>query len=494
MFKKFLLIFIYLNTTCCSKLKNAKTVSKIAMYGAITGFFIKLMVDMHGKENEEIDKIKNYTPPETNKITFKDIIGLKEAKKELQDYINFVKNPAKYKKFGCKFPRGILLTGSPGNGKTYLANAFAGELKCEFYNLSANDLKSKYYGETEQNIKALFDNCPKDAPVVIFIDEIDAIGAKRKTANNDYDQHTNSILDELLIQIDRLEKLNVPTFIVAATNNIDWLDDALIRPGRFDKIINLENPHTEERVKFFEEFTTRLPLSEKFDLDYAAELTAGYSFAKMQSLINQASLIALRRDGEKIEFADFEEAIDTYDVGLKKELKLSDQQLLELAFHEAGHTLAAVLLDLPYKINKVTISARGKAAGFTQIVDNGCGNYSKSELLNIITMLLCGRIGQELYTNEIDTGAADDLAKATNLAQKLVCDFGMHESTIRVIDDYQAKYSTTTQDAIEAVLKDCYAQGKQLLEDNYHKLEMLAHGLVKKKSLSRNEIIQILDN
>ena len=303
MLKKIFLILLFINATNCSKLKKAKTVSKIAMYGAITGFFIKLMVDMNGKNKELTEKAKCDTKPENIKITFKDIVGLEEAKKELQDYINFVKNPVKYKKFGCKFPRGILLTGSPGNGKTYLANAFAGELKCKFYNLSANDLKSKYYGETEQNIKELFDKCPKDEPVVIFIDEIDAIGSKRKTANNDYDQHTNSILDELLIQIDYLDKLDVPTFVVAATNNIDWLDDALIRPGRFDKIINLENPQTEERVKFFEEFATRLPLSENFDLDYAAELTSGYSFAKMKSIINQASLIALRRDSERIEFA-----------------------------------------------------------------------------------------------------------------------------------------------------------------------------------------------
>jgi cell division protease FtsH len=462
------------------------------MYSAITGFFIKLMVDLHSNKKETTENAKCDTKPDDIKITFKDIIGLEEAKKELQDYISFVKNPAKYKKFGCNFPRGILLTGSPGNGKTYLANAFAGELKCQFYNLSANDLKSKYYGETEQNIKELFDKCPIDKPVVIFIDEIDAIGSKRKTAINDYDQHTNSILDELLIQIDHLDKLDIPTFIVAATNNIDWLDDALIRPGRFDKIINLENPHTEERVKFFEEFAARLPLSENFDLDYAAELTSGYSFAKMKSLINQASLIALRRDAEQIEFTDFEEAVDNYDVGLKKDLKLSDKELLEVAFHEAGHTLAAVFLDLPYKINKVTINARGKAAGFTQIVDKSNNNYSKNELLNIITMLLCGRIGQELLNNKIDTGAADDLAKATNLAKKLVCNFGMHDSTIRIIDDYEAKNSANIQDAIETVLKECYTNGRQLLQKNYHKLEKLAYRLFENKRLSKNEITDIL--
>ena len=495
MLKKIFLILLYLNAVNGSKLKNVKNISKIAMYSAITGFFIKLIISKNVKHIEHIDS-KNETiideKLEKNKITFKDIIGLEEAKKELQDYIDFVKNPAKYKKFGCKFPRGILLTGTPGNGKTYLANAFAGELKCTFYNISANDLKSKYYAETESNIKDLFSKCTEDENVVIFIDEIDAIGSKRQTPNNEWSQHTNSILDELLIQIDRIDKNNIPTFVVAATNNIDWLDDALIRPGRFDKIINLENPTLEERRKFFEEFTTSLPLSEKLDLDYATELTSGYSFAKIKSLINQASLIALRRDAEKIEFADFEEALDNYNIGLKKDLKLTDQKLLQIAFHEAGHTLAAVLLDLPLKVNKVTINSRGKAAGYTQIVDNGNVNYSKNELLNIIKMYFCGRLAEELSTHEFDTGAADDLDKATNIAKKIVCEFGMHEGILRTIDDNQARYSENTQEAIEMVLKDCYSQGKKLLEDNYEILEKLAHALVEKKSLTGKEIIEII--
>lgn len=490
MLKQISLILLYLNTSNCYNLDNIEQYTRIAGSCIVIGSAIYYAYDYCSRNTK---LASNANTNEKPRITFKDIAGLEQAKKELQDYIDFVKNPAKYKKFGCNFPRGILLTGSPGNGKTYLANAFAGELNCLFYNLSGNDFKSFWYGKTEQNIKALFENCPKDVPVVIFIDEIDAIGSKRLSPDHDM-SWTNSTIDELLIQIDRLDKLDTPTFVVAATNHIEFLDDALIRPGRFDKIIKLENPNTEERTAFFEMFNTQLPLSEKFDLEYAVELTAGCSFAKIRSLINQASLIALRRDAEKIEFADFEDAMDVYEVGLKKDFKLSEKQIIELAFHEAGHTLAAVLLDLPLKINKVTINSRGDSLGFTQLSENNNNNWNKKELLNYITMLLCGRIGQEMYSSAIDTGASDDLAKATKLAKQIVCDYGMNDGIIRVVDNYQAKYSENIQWEIELVLKDCYAQGKQLLEDNYDKLEKLAYALVDKKSLSRNEIMDIISN
>lgn len=424
-------------------------------------------------------------------FTFKDVIGLKEVKKELLDSINYLKNIEKYIKIGARFPRGILLTGNPGNGKTLIANAVAGEINCDFYSLSGSELVSKWIGDTEKAIRDLFKNCTKYKPVVIFIDELDAIGSSRTSPENGLSLHHNSIVDELLAQIDRLEKENIPTILIGATNNIKWLDPALVRPGRFDKTINITNPTLEDRIEILEFYSKKIKIEESFNFKKAAALTAGLSSSALSNLMNQAALIAIRENFEVVNMNHFDMAIDNSIMGLKSNVTILEKEITKTAFHEAGHTLFFFLEKLPVDFHKVTIEPRGKYLGAAYCIPQE-RNYTKEEIINLIKMSLGGRIAEEIFFNEISTGASNDLETATYWAEELICTYGMEESYIRVLDRKELKHDVKAKEKVSLILNNCYQEATRLINKHKKLVTEIAQELQKKKTLSKEEIEDII--
>jgi cell division protease FtsH len=446
-------------------------------------------------------KVKIYMPAQI-KCTFADVAGVEEAKEELRDIVDFLKNPDKYKRLGAKITRGVLLAGDPGNGKTLLARAVAGEANCPFINVSASEFVEMYVGVGAARIRDLFAQARKHNPCIIFIDEIDAVGARRSDTVGGNEER-NQTLNQLLTEMDGFDSDQSAVIVIAATNRPDILDKALLRPGRFDRRVEIPYPDLKSREKILRLHASKIKLDPSVDVFKIARGTPGFSGADLANLINEAAIIA-SKESEKHEvgIADIEEARDKIMLG--KELKsivLSDQEKLITAFHESGHALVRLLLpEQSDPLHKVTIIPRGRALGVTHsLPEREKYTQTKEEMLATIMVCLGGRAAEEIACNVIGTGASNDFEKATDVARKMVCHYGMSDELGLVVyqqrnGEYQ--YSERTAERIDAevqrLLEASYKKVKELLTFNRDKLNRLADELYKKETLFAAEIYELL--
>ena len=363
-----------------------------------------------------------------NKITFQDVAGVDEAKEELREIIDFLKDPQKFQKLGGKIPKGVLLVGPPGTGKTLLAKAIAGEANVPFFSISGSDFVEMFVGVGASRVRDLFEQGKKHAPCIIFMDEIDAVGRHRGAGLGGGHDEREQTLNQLLVEMDGFET-NEGVILIAATNRPDVLDPALLRPGRFDRQVVVPRPDVKGREEILRVHARRIPLAPNVDLKVLARGTPGFSGADLANLVNEAALLAARQNKKVVEMGDFENAKDKVLMGVeRRSMIISDTEKRTIAYHEAGHALVADFLPGADPLHKVTIIPRGRALGLTmQLPMDDKYNYSRDYLINRITILLGGRTAEEIVLQQQTTGAGDDLEKATEMARKMVCEWGMSD-------------------------------------------------------------------
>src|SRR3981189_1789692 len=363
-----------------------------------------------------------------NKVTFADVAGIDEAKEELEEIIAFLKDPKKFTKLGGRIPKGVLLMGAPGTGKTLLAKAIAGEANVPFFSISGSDFVEMFVGVGASRVRDLFEQGKKHAPCIIFMDEIDAVGRHRGAGLGGGHDEREQTLNQLLVEMDGFET-NEGVILIAATNRPDVLDPALLRPGRFDRQVVVARPDVKGREEILRVHARRIPLAPKVDLMVLARGTSGFSGADLANLVNEAALLGARQDKKVVEMIDFENAKDKVLMGVeRRSMIISETEKKTIAYHEAGHALVADLLPGADPLHKVTIIPRGRALGLTQqLPADDMYNYSRDYLVNRITILLGGRAAEEIVFQQQTTGAGDDLEKATDMARKMVCEWGMSD-------------------------------------------------------------------
>jgi cell division protease FtsH len=445
-----------------------------------------------------------------NKVTFQDVAGVDEAKEELREIIDFLKDPQKFQKLGGKIPKGVLLVGPPGTGKTLLAKAIAGEANVPFFSISGSDFVEMFVGVGASRVRDLFEQGKKHAPCIIFMDEIDAVGRHRGAGLGGGHDEREQTLNQLLVEMDGFET-NEGVILIAATNRPDVLDPALLRPGRFDRQVVVPRPDVKGREEILRVHARRVPLAPDVELKTLARGTPGFSGADLANLVNEAALLAARPNKKLVEMIDFENAKDKVLMGVeRRSMIISDAEKRIIAYHEAGHALVADFLPGADPLHKVTIIPRGRALGLTmQLPVDDKYNYSKEYLVNRITILLGGRTAEELVLRQQTTGAGDDLEKATEMARKMVCEWGMsdrlgpltfgkNEEHIFLGREFarQKEYSEETALVIDAeitrIVLECATRARQILEENIEKLHALARALLERESLDSEEIARIL--
>ncbi len=445
-----------------------------------------------------------------NKITFQDVAGVDEAKEELREIIEFLKDPQKFQKLGGKIPKGVLLVGPPGTGKTLLAKAIAGEANVPFFSISGSDFVEMFVGVGASRVRDLFGEGKKHAPCIIFMDEIDAVGRHRGAGLGGGHDEREQTLNQLLVEMDGFET-NEGVILIAATNRPDVLDPALLRPGRFDRQVVVPRPDVGGREEILKVHARRTPLAPDVELKVLARGTPGFSGADLANLVNEAALLAARQNKKSVEMLDFENAKDKVLMGVeRRSMIISEEEKKTIAYHEAGHTLVADFLPGTDPIHKVTIIPRGRALGLTQQlpVDDKY-NYSKEYLINRITILLGGRSAEEIVLSQQTTGAGDDLEKATEMARKMVCEWGMSDRLGPLTfgkqeeqiflgrefarhKDYSEATAVLIDTEIKRIVTDCAARARQILEENLEKLHSLARALLERESLDGEEVARIL--
>ncbi|MBI5026692.1 MAG: ATP-dependent metallopeptidase FtsH/Yme1/Tma family protein [Nitrospirae bacterium] len=444
------------------------------------------------------------------KITFADVAGIEEAKVEVQEIIDFLKDPGKFSKLGGKIPKGVLLVGAPGTGKTLLARAIAGEAAVPFFSISGSDFVEMFVGVGASRVRDLFEQGKKNAPCIIFIDEIDAVGRHRGAGLGGGHDEREQTLNQLLVEMDGFEGTG-GVIILAATNRPDVLDPALLRPGRFDRQVVVSQPDVKGRLEILKVHTRKIPLAENVTLELIARGTPGFSGADLANLVNEAALFAARQSKSKVEMQDFENAKDKVLMGVeRKSMIISESEKRNTAYHEAGHTLVAKLTPNTDPIHKVSIIPRGMALGVTQQLPiDDRYTYSRDYLFNAMSVLLGGRAAEEIALGHMTTGAGNDLERATELARKMVCEWGMSEKLgpltfgkreehiflgkeIARHKDYSEKTAEEIDAEIKRIVFERYEYSKNLLLDNRSILENLARTLLEKETLDGAEIEAII--
>jgi cell division protease FtsH len=444
------------------------------------------------------------------KVTFKDVAGIEEAKEEVEEIIDFLRDPQKFSKLGGKIPKGVLLVGAPGTGKTLLARAIAGEAEVPFYSMSGSDFVEMFVGVGASRVRDLFDQAKKTAPCIVFIDEIDAVGRHRGAGLGGGHDEREQTLNALLVEMDGFEG-NEGVIILAATNRPDVLDPALMRPGRFDRQIVVPQPDVKGRLKILEVHIKNIPLDEDVTLNTIARGTPGFTGADLANLVNEAALLAARKSKSSVDNDDFEEAKDKVLMGAaRKSLIISEEEKKNTAVHEAGHALVAKLTPGTDPIHKVTIIPRGRALGVTQQlpVDEKY-THSKGYLLATLTVLMGGRAAEEIALEHLTTGAGNDLERATDIARKMVTEWGMSEKLgpltfgkkeeqiflgreIAKHKDYSEKTAETIDDEVTDIVKEVYSRAKKILTENVQVLNAFADILLDKETMDANEINEFL--
>ncbi len=446
------------------------------------------------------------------KITFADVAGIDEAKEEVAEIIEFLKDPHKFQKLGGKIPKGVLVVGPPGTGKTLLARAIAGEANVPFFNISGSDFVEMFVGVGASRVRDLFEQGKKNAPCIIFIDEIDAVGRHRGAGLGGGHDEREQTLNQLLVEMDGFET-SEGVILIAATNRPDVLDPALLRPGRFDRQIVVSRPDLKGRIEILKVHTKKIPLGNDVDLDVIARGTSGFSGADLANLVNEAALLGARQSKKWVEMSDFEVAKDKVLMGVeRKSLLISEEEKRNTAYHEAGHALVAKLIPGTDPIHKVTIIPRGRALGITQQLPiDDRYTYPKEYLLNNIAILLGGRAAEELILNHITTGSGNDIERATELARKMVCEWGMSEKLgpltfgkkeeeiflgreIVQHRDYSEHTAVAIDEEVKQLVVINYERAKKLLVENKKALIALAEALLEKESLDAPEIDRLIQN
>ncbi|PYQ36108.1 MAG: cell division protein FtsH [Acidobacteria bacterium] len=443
------------------------------------------------------------------KVTFKDVAGVDEAKIELHEIIEFLKEPQKFTKLGGKIPKGVLLMGPPGTGKTLLARAIAGEANAPFFSISGSDFVEMFVGVGASRVRDLFEQGKKNAPCIIFIDEIDAVGRHRGAGLGGGHDEREQTLNQLLVEMDGFES-NDGVILVAATNRPDVLDPALLRPGRFDRRVVVDLPDLKGREGILRVHTRTIPLAEDVDVVVLARGTPGFSGADLANLVNEAALNAARYDKKKVQMIDFEFAKDKVLMGVeRKSLVMSDREKRNTAYHESGHTIVAAIMPAADPLHKVTIIPRGRALGLTQqLPTEDKYSYSKRYLDANLAVLMGGRIAEEIFLSEITTGAGNDIERATNLARRMVCEWGMSDLGPATFgkkeeaiflgrefaqhQDYSEATAVEIDREVRRILDKAYKTAHEIVSNNKSSLDRIARKLLERETLEGWEVNDIL--
>lgn len=442
---------------------------------------------------------------EESRATFKDVAGLTEEKEEVQELIDFLKNPKKFTSMGARIPKGVLLVGPPGTGKTLLARAVAGEAKVPFYYISGSDFVELFVGIGASRVRDMFKQAKMNAPCLIFIDEIDAVGRQRGTGLGGGHDEREQTLNQLLTEMDGFGA-NEGIIIIAATNRPDVLDPALLRPGRFDRQVTVSLPDKNARIEILKVHAKNKVLAKNITLEYLAKRTPGFSGADLENLLNEAALLAVRRNKKEITMAEIDEATDRVLMGpAKVTKKYTDKEKKLVAFHEAGHAVMGLKLDGANEVQKITIIPRGHAGGYTMMTPKEESfNYTKNELLESICGLLGGRVAEEVTFGEITTGAHDDFKKATKIARSMVTEYGMSSLGPMMLEepdgntflgrDYtkNRNISDTVAHEIDeemrSIINNCYEKTKKIISENKDLLSLIANTLLEEETITKEEI------
>ena len=446
---------------------------------------------------------------DTNRVTFEDVAGVEEAKEEVQEIVDFLKDPSRFQKLGGRMPSGILLTGSPGTGKTLLAKAIAGEAEVPFFSISGSDFVEMFVGVGASRVRDMFEQAKKNAPCIIFIDEIDAVGRHRGAGIGGGNDEREQTLNQLLVEMDGFEG-NEGIIVIAATNRPDVLDPALLRPGRFDRQVTVPLPDIRGREQIFKVHMRKVPLGKSVDPAVIARGTPGFSGADIANLVNEAALYAAKGAKKLVEMADFEFAKDKVMMGAeRRSIVMPEKERLNTAYHESGHAVVgAILKDIYDPVHKVTIIPRGRALGLTfYLPEEDRYGYDKEYLNARIAVALGGRIAEELFMNQMTTGASSDFESATELAHNMVARWGMSDALgTRVYADTKpetmynssnnSKVSDQTVNLIDTevskILDEQYARAKKILEDNRDVVELMTSCLMEYETLDADQIAEVM--
>ena len=460
--------------------------------------FGKSRAKLHGE-----DKIK---------VTFGDVAGADEAKQELEEVVEFLKQPKKFNDLGARIPKGVLLFGPPGTGKTLLARAVAGEAGVPFFSISGSDFVEMFVGVGASRVRDLFEQAKKNAPCIVFIDEIDAVGRQRGAGLGGGHDEREQTLNQLLVEMDGFG-VNEGIILIAATNRPDILDPALLRPGRFDRQIVVDRPDVKGRHEILKVHVKGKPLAQDTNLEILARRTPGFTGADLSNLVNEAALLSARRNKKKIEMPELEEAVERVMAGPERKSKvISDKEKKLTAYHEAGHALVGMMLTHTDPVHKVSIIPRGQAGGYTLMLPKEDRYYAtRTELLEKLNTLLGGRVAEELVLNEISTGAQNDLERATALVRKMITEYGMSEALGPITFGrrqeqvflgrdiaHDRNYSEEVAYAIDKetrrLIEEAYNKTKELLIANSEKLHLIAEALLERETLEASALAQLLDN
>ncbi|MCX5851178.1 MAG: ATP-dependent zinc metalloprotease FtsH [Deltaproteobacteria bacterium] len=473
-------------------------------------FFMRQMQSGGGKAMAFGKSRAKLMTDKTKKVTFDDVAGIDEAKEELQEIVDFLKDPKKFTKLGGRIPKGVLLVGPPGTGKTLLARAIAGEAEVPFMSISGSDFVEMFVGVGASRVRDLFNQGKKNAPCIIFIDELDAVGRHRGAGLGGGHDEREQTLNQMLVEMDGFET-NEGVILMSATNRPDVLDPALLRPGRFDRLVMVALPDIRGREKIFRVHVKKVPLGKDVDLMVLARGTPGFSGADIENLVNEAALSASRLNKNAVEMYDFEFAKDKVLMGTeRRSLVISDQEKRNTAYHEAGHALVAKLIPGTDPIHKVTIIPRGRALGLTQQLPvDEKHTYPRQYLINNITILLGGRAAEELVLKDLTTGSGNDIERATELARKMVCEWGMSQMMgpltygkkeeqiflgreIARHKDYSEETAKMIDKEVSRIVTENYERAKTALTENIEVLHKVAEELLLKEVLNADELDAIL--
>jgi len=477
------------------------------------GFWIFFMRQMQSGGNKALSFGKSkakLSSSASKKVTFKDVAGVDEAKDELQEIIEFLREPQKFQKLGGRIPKGVLLMGPPGTGKTLLARAVAGEANVPFFSISGSDFVEMFVGVGASRVRDLFEQGKKNAPCIVFIDEIDAVGRHRGAGLGGGHDEREQTLNQLLVEMDGFES-NEGVILVAATNRPDVLDPALLRPGRFDRRIVVNRPDVKGREGILAVHTKKIPLSDDVDVAVLARGTSGFSGADLANLVNEAALNAARYNQKVVRMADFEYAKDKVLMGAeRRSMIISENEKRITAIHESGHALLAVMLPHADPIHKVTIIPRGMALGLTTMLPiDEKHNYSRDYLRDQICILLGGRIAEEITLGSITTGAGNDLERATDLARKMVCEWGMSDSMgpltfgkkeeqiflgreIAQHQDYSEDTALKIDHEVKRFVTDAYSRAQAILMQHKGRLMEMAEALLQRETLDAEQVRRVV--
>jgi len=479
---------------------------------AVWIFFMRQMQMGGGKALSFGKSRARLVTDEKDKVTFEDVAGVEEAKEELQEIIAFLRDPKKFTRLGGRIPKGVLLVGAPGTGKTLLARAIAGEAEVPFLSISGSDFVEMFVGVGASRVRDLFIQGKKNAPCIIFLDEIDAVGRHRGAGLGGGHDEREQTLNQLLVEMDGFES-NEGVILISATNRPDVLDPALLRPGRFDRQVVVPVPDVRGRENILKVHTKKTRLAGDIDLSVIARGTPGFTGADLQNMANEAALLAARRNKDKIDMSDLEDAKDKVLMGTeRKSMIISDEEKRTTAFHEAGHTLVAKLTPNTDPIHKVTIIPRGRALGLTQQLPlDDKHTYTKEYLLNNICILMGGRIAEEIALHTQTTGASNDIERASEIARKMICEYGMSENLgpltfgkkeeeiflgreIAQHRDYSEETARKIDQEVNTLINENYQKTHKLIKDNLDTLSNLAKALLDRETLDGREIENIIGN